>query len=267
METSPIVQALERRIFRSVRAAIIYDRSTIKTAEIPRFEHLYNPINVELIPTEKFASSKRELDIIGILGQSALDLSNAFLSDFNCLKIGFYSIETEMSERNRSPKLLTAAITCLGSKSLADSLRTTVYHFYESLTLPSLLNIDLADVESIARGMGLSFNLTGDSSEDIIARLPSQSYVARSALLHFTCARNVTLEEVYRISKAISTRRFAGSFVSENPNGNQIKMYKRIRLKMGLRISPGREINGTNSRISLTGILFGLKSQHFYWTP
>jgi hypothetical protein len=268
LETAPVLQNIERKIFRSVRAAILYDHVDVTPADIASIEKLYQPINVELIPAEKLVTKfDSEFDIIGVLGQSALDGSQAYLPDYNSLKIGFYSVETPNVPLRGSAKLLTAAVTCLGSKSLLDSLKTTVYHFYESLTLPSLLNIDLADVDSIARGVGVSFNLTGDNSDEVIFRLPPQCYIARSALLHFTCKRDVTLEEVYRISKAISTRKVSAPIASEDLSRDQIKMYKRIRLKMGLRISQDWERSNTSSRISLTGILFGVKPQYFGWMP
>jgi hypothetical protein len=247
----------ERKIFRAVRAGIVYDRSVLKPQEIISAENLYSPINVQLIPSDMLTpllGSANDFDILGILGQPALDSSKNLLSEFNCLKIGFYS-KREIFPRG-ALRYLTAAVSCLGPNSLVELLNTTVFHFYESLTLPSLLNIDLADVESIAHGIGLSFNISADSSEDVISRLPLECYLARSALLHFTCEKNVTLDEVYKVSKTISTRKNLGPFVSE-AQGDQIKMYKRIRLKMGLRVSPGGR---DGSRISLTAILFGIKS-------
>jgi hypothetical protein len=238
---------------------MIYDRTSISSHDLSAFENLYAPINVELIPSELIGSLRGEnFDIIGLLGQSALDESRIFLEDFTCLKIGFYPANFQEHSPRSALRYLTAAITCLGSRSIKESLKTTIYHFFESLTLPSLLNIDLADVESIAHGTGVSFNKSGDSSEEIIHSLPPECYLARSALLHFTCERNVTLDEVYSISKTISTRRTIGPFVSDNDPKDQIKMYKRIRLKMGLRICKDAEKSGR--RISLTGILFGIRA-------
>ena len=259
MEVESHQYSADRRIFRSVRAGIIYDRSSINKTELPLIEGLYSPINVQLIPVEKFSSLiEVDFDILGVLGQSALEKSKDLLVDFNCLRIGFYSADTVSSVPKSSLNYLTAVITCLGSRSLSDSVRNTIYHFYESLTLPSLLNIDLADVHSIARGVGISFNESGDSSAEIIGRLPVECYYAKSALLHFTCARDVTLDEVYRISKMISTRKSMEPFISENP-GDQLKVYKRIRLKMGLRIAQNEILSRKLPRISLTGILFGIK--------
>lgn len=259
MEVEFAPHSADRRIFRSVRAGIIYDRSTINKSDLSSIEKLYNPINVQAISTDRLASLLDvDFDIIGLLGQSALEGSKNFLPDFNCLKIGFYSAGTHSNVPKSSLNYLTAAITCLGTRSLNESVKTTVYHFYESLTLPSLLNIDLADVQSIARGVGISFNESGDSSPEIIGRLPEECYYAKSALLHFTCERNVTLEEVYKISKIISTRKSMEPFIAESPS-DQIKIYKRIRLKMGLRIAQNEVKAKNGPRISLTGILFGIK--------
>lgn len=243
-----------------MRAALVYDPSAIRGNDLSSAEGIYRPINVELISSEKLPSRPADdFDVIGILGRSVHDNLELLLEDFSCLKIGFYPDEFRGVYPKDCLKHLTAAVVCLGSTTLIESLRKTVFHFYESLTLPSLLNIDLADVESIAHGMGVSFNISGGTSEDIINHLPLQCFFARSALLHFSCEKNVTLEEVYRISKTISTRKSIGPFVSENPSPDQIKMYKRIRLKMGLRISQEWERSESSSRISLTGILFGIK--------
>ena len=260
MEADLVTHTVERKIFRSVRAVIVYDPSAIHGNDLSVINKLYRPINVELLSYKDLGkASEDDYDVLGILGETALKGSSPILRNFNCLKLGFYSERESPEQSTSSMKYLKAAISCLGSKTLLDSLRTTMFHFYESLTLPSLLNIDLADVGSIARGIGISFNESGKSSEDVINKLPPQCYFARSALLHFTCKKDVTLEEVYSISKTISIRRSLGPFVSENPNVDQIKMYKRIRLKMGLRVAQDR--SGAGPRISLTGILFGINGK------
>jgi hypothetical protein len=253
------VLTLPPRIFRSVRAGIVYDKTEFERSEFDSIERLYRRINVELVPSEKLQSLEEEFGILGLLGQRALKGSREYIGNFNCLKVGFFPEGGSLEPLRKSLKYVNAAIICLGSKSLIQSLSSTVYHFYESLTLPSLLNIDLADVESIAAGIGISFNESGDSSEDVISQLPAECYFARSALLHFSCSRNVTLEEVYRISKMISTRKASSPF-AHNQTPDQIKMYKRIRLKMGLRIAQDLAGGKIMPRISLTGILFGIRA-------
>ncbi|HXQ92864.1 MAG TPA: hypothetical protein VN739_07635 [Nitrososphaerales archaeon] len=253
------VLTLPPRIFRSVRAGVIYDKTEFEKSELDSIERLYRQINVELIPGEKLGGLEDEFGILGMLGQRALRGSRESIENFNCLKVGFYPEGGSLEPLRKSLKLVNAAIICLGSKSPIQSLSSTVYHFYESLTLPSLLNIDLADVESIAGGIGISFNESGDSSEDVISQLPPECYVAKSALLHFSCSRNVTLEEVYRISKMISTRKAISPLVHSQTQ-DQIKMFKRIRLKMGLRIAQNAAEGKIIPRISLTGILFGIRA-------
>jgi hypothetical protein len=249
----------EQKIFRSVRAVIVYDKKSVNPKVLFSLENVYSPINVQMVPAERLdieLLNGRDYDVIGVLGQSALDTCRSSLLELSCLKIGFYPERT--APARGSLKYLTAAVTCLGGTTPAELLRSTVFHFYESLTLPSLFNIDLADVRSIARGSGLSFNVSGDTSEGVISRLPPQCFVAQSALLHFTCEKTVTLDEVYTISKRISARKNPGPFKVAGDT-DKAKLYKRIRLKMGLRVSREEDI----PRISLTGILFGTQGLLF----
>ena len=92
LETDSIIHPVERRIFRSVRAAIVYDRSEIYGSELSSVENLYRPINVELLSVEDLAKvSADDFDVLGVIGQRALEGSSLFLEAFTCLKIGFYS--------------------------------------------------------------------------------------------------------------------------------------------------------------------------------
>lgn len=249
----------QRRIFRSVHAGLIYDKSALERVVLARSEKQFREINVELISSERVSLLQNDFGILGFLGSEAAIQSSSFIENFDCLKIGFYPDNGDLDSLRRSLKDLSAGIICRGVTSPTDALSTTVFHFYESLTLPSLLNIDLADVDSIAGGIGISFNIVGNSSENIIKRLPKESYIAKSALLHFSCLKNVTLEEVYKITKTISARKLAYLY----PNyiaKNEKKMYKRIKLKMGLRVVDESQEKTIRSRISLTAILFGIKS-------
>lgn len=114
--------------------------------------------------------------------------------------------------------------------------------FYESLLVPSLLNIDISDVVNISKGIGLSFRIIGRTGEEIVRELPQRSYFAKSALLHFSCAEDVTLKEVYDVSKILT-----------RDNDDRSKVRK-INVKIGLRISA----NAPKERIKLTAILFGI---------
>jgi hypothetical protein len=71
--------------------------------------------------------------------------------------------------------------------------------------------------------------------------------------------RNVTLEEVYKITKTISARKLAYLYPNSVPQ-SATKMYKRIKLKMGLRVADNLAEKSKSPRISLTAILFGIKN-------
>ncbi len=158
------------------------------------------------------------------------------------------------------------------------------YRLFESLSVPSMLNIDLADLTHIARGIGRALNLAENDYLEIISKLPPHCLVARSALLHFSCTEDVKLNEVYSISRTIALKRGA----SENPSveeksamHSEAKWIRRVNVKMGIRVKPrldnasekvmkdhslgvNSEIdlktlaNDSDKRINLTAILFGL---------
>lgn len=154
------------------------------------------------------------------------------------------------------------------------------YRFFESLVVPSMLNIDLADVKHIARGIGLALSLSDDNHRKIIERLPKTCLVARSALLHFSCDPDVRLREVYAISKAIALKKGISSSGGDpqiNTHADAKKIIRKVNVKMGIRmISEPTTGNGVSSitsvessemgnqsekeskRICLTAIFFGL---------
>ncbi len=118
-----------------------------------------------------------------------------------------------------------------------------VRQFFESLMVPSLLNIDLADVAAMARGIGLALRASGIDGKEVVSKLPERCYVAKAGLLHFSCSDDVTLREVYDIS-----RRLASDEVDQNK-------VRKVNVKIGLRIRP--QSAGEEERIRLTAILFG----------
>jgi hypothetical protein len=254
------------RIFRSVRAGIVYKPDELGVRSVQAVLSNFANINVEFIDSGRLFehSGDNNFGIMGILGERALEDSRDFLNEIDCLKIGFYTEGNNLESIRKSLRHLNACILCHGFRKPQDALGNTIFHFYESLTLPSLLNIDLADVQSIAKGIGISFNVAGNSSREIVSKLPKESYVARSALLHFACKTNVTLEEVYRVSKAVSVKKTAAAAAtlyarSSYKHSDVKKVYKRINIKMGLRVVEGLGSNENPSpRISLTAILFGI---------
>jgi hypothetical protein len=168
-------------------------------------------------------------------------------------------------------KISDAVVFCeIGEKDWPLEIAKVVYHFFESLVIPSMLNIDLADVKRIAKGIGLAFNISEDSNRKIIARLPKSCLVARSALLHFSCDPDVHLKEVYSISKAVALKKGITDFDPQiSTHADAKKLIRKVNVKMGIRIRGrnraefGEEITSSSvlsdsKRISLTAILFGL---------
>lgn len=258
MSVNAVIEG-QRRIFRSVHAGLVFDKSELEKGVLTRSERQFAEINVELISSERISLFQNDFGILGFLGSRAVARSSPFLEMFDCLKMGFYPDSGGLDSVKRSPEELRAGIICRGITSAQEALATAVFHFYESLTLPSLLNIDLADVDSIAGGLGISFNVVGNTSEDIIRKLPKESYFAKSALLHFSCVKTVTLEEVYKVTKTISARKLAYLYPNY-ASKNEKKLYKRIKLKIGLRVVDETAVKAKRPRISLTAILFGIKN-------
>jgi hypothetical protein len=164
-----------------------------------------------------------------------------------------------------------AVVFCdVTGKDWPHEIAKVVYHFFESLVIPSMLNIDLADVRHIAKGIGLAFTLSEDNNKKIIADLPKSCLVARSALLHFSCTPDVHLKEVYSISKAIALKKgIANLDFPINTHADAKRVFRKVNVKMGIRIRDWnrRDFLGVGShypalterkRISLTAILFGL---------
>ncbi len=182
-------------------------------------------------------------------------------------------------------RIADAVVLCdMVAKNWLLQVAEVVYRFLESLVVPSMLNIDLADVKHIAKGIGLAFNISEDNSKKLINLLPKSCLVARSALLHFSCDPDVRLKEVYSISKAIALKKGITDVDTQiNTHSDAKKVIRKVNVKMGIRIneairkdtiapsSPssgqGQNEMGTEGeedddaarkRISLTAILFGL---------
>lgn len=174
-------------------------------------------------------------------------------------------------------RIADAVVLCDAvSKNWLLQVSEVVYRFFESLVVPSMLNIDLADVKRIAKGIGLAFNLSDDNSKKIINRLPKSCLVARSALLHFSCHPDVRLREVYSVSKAIALKKGISEADPQiNTHADAKKVIRKVNVKMGIRIidgtrkeagypsfAPGKsesvEKEENRKRISLTAVLFGL---------
>jgi cell division GTPase FtsZ len=153
-------------------------------------------------------------------------------------------------------KISDAVVFCLAAK---ESTLLVPFHLFSSLTIPSMLNIDLADLRKIAKGIGLSFNDSDNDSEKLIARLPKACFVAKAALLHFSCKDDVKLKEIYDVSRAIALKR-AGSAQEEQINNispSEVKkLVRKVNIKMGIRMVDQATFDV--DRISLTAVLFGI---------
>jgi cell division GTPase FtsZ len=179
-----------------------------------------------------------------------------------------FAPNTQFRDVKKYLKNADAIVFCDATgRNWVQELSKVIYHFFESLVVPSMLNIDLADVKHIAKGIGLAFNISDDSNNKIIARLPKSCLVARSALLHFSCDPDVRLKEVYSISKAIALKKgIANVDLQINTPAEAKKLIRKVNVKMGIRVrnASKREFSSASSnvpeikRISLTAILFGL---------
>ena len=245
------------RGFRPIRAVLGYEDDDLSIHNKTSLTNAFSAIGVSLVPLDELEVSKEEYDVLGVLFHNPLTKSFRQLSTQEYFKIGFrYGRNLGRIRKLSHGNKLDATIICHDSPTPESAMRNTIFHFFESLTLPSLLNIDLADVRSIARGTGLSFHYEGDSTKNIIEKLPSEVYEAKSALLHFTCTRDVTLEELYSISKSVTFKHTFSGF----KNKREIDRYRRMNLKMGVRVAGSEKAlsSAGQPRISLTAILFGL---------
>ena len=135
-----------------------------------------------------------------------------------------------------------------------------------------MLNIDLADVKRIAKGVGLAFNVSEVDHRKIVSMLPDQCLVASSAVLHFSCREDVRLQEVYSISKSIALKKgLAGINPVVNGHQDAKKVIRKVNVKMGIRMVDNDGYNEVadapfdsrskkvdSKRISMTAILFGI---------
>lgn len=230
---------------------------------------IFSPLRVKVISISSFRSEEQsneneKFDIIGLIGSP-----KEFLFLRACRLEGSvvlaFAPKCKFNLSSSYLKVADAVVFCeTRSKDWLSDVSEVVYHLLESLILPSLLNIDVADVRNIARGIGIAFNESDDNSENIISRLPRACLVARSALLHFSCKEEVKLREVYSISKTIAQKQGTELSSKEIELNDANKLIRRLNVKMGIRVRDTRrngEVSAGGSmpkRISMTAILFGI---------
>jgi hypothetical protein len=286
------------RQIRPARVAILHGSrvlgSDMSNSEIhDALTQLFIPLNVRVFSVLEMTQagisdllSSQAYDVVGLIGDAnEFDFVRRKTgSSTSRLRLKTGSVESETQRESDSIilafapntyfkdvknylKISDAVVFCdVNGRNWPQEISRVVYHFFESLVVPSMLNIDLADVKHIARGIGLAFNLSDDSNKKIIARLPKSCLVARSALLHFSCDPDVRLKEVYSISKAIALKKGIANFdLQINTHADAKKLIRKVNVKMGIRIRNGnrREFGvypalTDENRISLTAILFGL---------
>src|ERR1700731_3932957 len=120
----------QRRIFRSVHAGLIYDRSDFEKVALSILEKQFREINVELISAEHVPELQDDFGILGFLDSKAVSKSRFYVEDFSCLKIGFFPDIGGLDELRKSLTHLGAGIICHNAKTPAEALSSTVFHFY-----------------------------------------------------------------------------------------------------------------------------------------
>ena len=249
---------------RPTKVAIVHGSSitdpTVAHDEIhDALTELFSPLNVRVFSVLELSEagmsdlfSSHAYDVIGLVGEahefeSAERRSSSgfhFHDDHAASSDDTESIILSFAPRTRFKdvrKYLTfsdAVVLCEAiERNWPLEVSRIVYHFLESLVVPSMLNIDLADVKRIAKGVGLAFNLSDVNSEKIIAKLPKDCFVASSAILHFSCKDDVRLGEIHTIAKSIALKKSLTNTDSElSSQSDARKLIRKVNIKMGIRI-------------------------------
>lgn len=239
-------------------------------------QKLFSPLKINVLSISSLSTDEKrdpaeilQYDVVGLIGAPGeFSFLRSFRSKSDGPVILAFTPKTQFGSAKSYLKISNAVVLCEGPSDqwLLETARV-VFSFFESIVIPSLLNIDVADVRNIAKGIGLAFNEADDAPGNIISRLPASCLVARSALLHFSCTDEVKLREIYSISKTIALKQGADLPEEElETHKDAIKLIRRVNVKMGIRIREGRlpftwpqlSPQKQSSRISMTAILFGI---------
>jgi hypothetical protein len=249
--------ASEKRPFRPAKVAVVYGDTTFQDRPArDGLSRLFSQLNIDSIPISHFVSfvETSEYDVIVFLSDPVEVTS---VPKFERKEDGIilaFAPNSLINEARRYRKVSDAVVYCDASGGTWVEVPKVAYRLLESLLVPSMLNIDLADLKKIAKGTGAAFSIEGIDQDSIIARLPPASFTARAGLVHFSCNDDVKLKEVYAITKTIASRQSnAPAEVAIESHAQMKKYIRRINVKMGIRIKEG---GSDLQRISLTAILF-----------
>jgi hypothetical protein len=241
------------------------------------------PVLSEREYDQVLSSEPSKYEIIGLFGDFSGQSSFEVLRDERNLgktRIAFLPSSSSYRDKIAHLRRISNAIVQCGfvpsklkaTESTTSSCPEVIYHFFESLVVPSMMNLDISDVKNIASGMGLAFGDQDDSYESIIDRLPESCSQAGSGLLHFNCREDVRLKEIYSISKAIAKKRDdrLAALLAQDANPQQKKVFRRMNLKIGIRVLDENDFESGLSdqstradekkRIRMTAILFGYRN-------
>jgi hypothetical protein len=278
-EPSEVIPHKDQQTERPIQAAVVHGSSFQDSAMLgdsvhSLLENLFSPLKIRVYSVLELGAAGMRLltascNVVGLIGDAGDFTSRDFRSigkikrqdDTDCIVLSF-APKTRFKDAARYLKVSDSVIFCdtSGTDWILD-VSQIVYHFFESLMLPSLLNIDPADVRRIAQGIGLAFNFSEDDPRKIISRLPKECLVARSALLHFSCKQEVMLREVYNISKSIALKK--GELDPElNSHSDAKNVIRNVNVKIGIRLiddsGEHSSITHDQKRIGMTAVFFGL---------
>ena len=273
--TQRVKKTLENAIVRPTKVTVILG-SQVEESGLKSLDKLFSKLGASVLSRSSLSESdlddifsSQAPDIVALIGEAKefLDLTK-IQDDSNPIILSFAPKGWIVDARDYL-KASDALILCESSNRFwITEVSHIVYSFLESLTTPSMLNVDLADVKRIAKGIGLAVTVSNDSTARIISSLPRESLIARSALLHFTCTEDVSLKEVYSISKSIALKKGLAPEESEiSTHADAERLIRKVNVKMGIRILDEKKDGRSKvheRRINLTAIFFGLSRSSSY---
>ena len=260
------------------RVAILHgSKLPVVSGDVHQFlQKLFSPLNINVLSVSSLSTDEKRnpteilpYDVVGLVGAPGeFSFLRSFRPKLDGPVILAFTPKAQFSSAKSYLKISNAVVLCEGpSDQWFSETARVVFSFFESIVVPSLLNIDVADVRNIAKGIGLAFSEADNAPSNIISRLPVSCLVARSALLHFSCSDEVKLREIYSISKTIAQKQGVALPEEElETHKDAIKLIRRVNVKMGIRIREGPrpftwphlDQQKGSSRISMTAILFGI---------